>query len=150
MEANTILTNILNRLEDKVDKMSKDISVNTTITDSHTKMLSEMKGVHDINAKIILETRDEVKGLNNTVVNIISWKNGQTKAMENSIEDIKKLHERLIPIEQDYLDRKDKKKEVQAQTAGFAWKLAEKVIFAIIGAILISWKTIIENINKII
>lgn len=145
MDANTILTNTLNRLEDKVDKMSKDISVNTTITDSHTKMLSEMKGVHDLNAKIILETRDEVKGLNNTVVNIISWKNGQTKAMENSVEDIKKLHERLIPIEQDYIDRKDKKKEVQTQTAGFAWKLAEKVVFAIIGAILISWQTIINN-----
>lgn len=143
-----VLTNMLNRLEDKLDKVSTGLTANTTITSTHTQMLADMKGVHDVNAKIILETRDEMKSLNNTVVNIVSWKKGQIEAMAKNISDIKTLHDRLLPIEQDYNERKDKKKDTEQKVVGFAWKAMEKVLFAIIGAILISWQTILNNLKN--
>lgn len=143
-----VLTNILNRLEDKLDKVSTGLTANTTITSTHTQMLADMKGVHDVNAKIILETRDEMKDLKNEVVKINSWKNGQINYQEQSTKDIKTLHERLKPIEEDYQERLNKKKDTEQKVVGFAWKAMEKVLFAIIGAILISWQTILNNLKN--
>lgn len=142
-----ILLNALNRLESKLDTVSTGLTANTVVTESHTKMLAEMKGVHDLNAKVILETRDQLKELNNTVVHITSWKGGQIKATEQHTEDIKTIHERLNVIEQDYRERIDKKKDIQSRKDGLVWKLIEKVAFAIIGAILISWRTIIDSLK---
>lgn len=147
-----VLTNMLNRLEDKVDKISTGLATNTSVTGSHTKMLEDMKGVHDINARMILETRDQVKDLNNTVISIVSWKGGQIKATEQNIHDIKTIHERLSVIEQDYVDRRDKKKDleknIQEEKVGLLRNVIEKVIFAIVGAVLISWQEIIKHIFK--
>jgi len=145
-----ILTNILNRLEDKVDKISTGLTTNTSVTGSHTKMLEDMKGVHDVNAKIILETRDQVKDLNNTVISIVSWKGGQIKATEQNIHDIKTIHERLSAIEQDYFERRDKKKDleknIQQEKVGLLRNVIEKAIYAIVGAILISWQEIANKL----
>lgn len=141
-----VLTNILNRMEDKIDKMSTGLTTNTTVTESHTKMLAEMKGVHDLNAKVILDTRDEIKDLKNEVLKINSWKNGQTNYQVQTLEDIRNLHERLTPIEKDYQDRNKKKDEVEKNWSNILWKGVEKVVLIVAGAILISWREITKNI----
>lgn len=140
-----VLLGILNRLENKLDTVSNGLTTNTVVTESHTKMLSDMRGVHDVNAKVILETRDEIKDLKNEVLKITSWKNGQIIQNEKVIMDVRTLHDRILPLEQDFIERKDKKKEIQKKGEGFLWRAIEKIIFAIAGATLISWKTIIDN-----
>lgn len=141
-----VLTNILNRLEDKVDKISTGLTTNTSVTESHTKMLSDMKGVHDVNAKIILDTRDEMKDIKNSIVRIESWKNGQILYQQQTMEDIRNIHDRLSPIEQDFVHRKEKKSEVERNWSSILWSGVEKVVLIVIGAILISWREIIKKI----
>ncbi len=142
-----VLTNILNRLEDKVDKISTGLATNTSVTGSHTKMLEDMKGVHDINARIILETRDQVKDLNNEIIKITSWKNGQTQYQIQTMEDIKNLHNRLTPIEQDFINRDNKKKDTERNWSKILWSGVEKVVLIVAGAILISWREIFNKIQ---
>ena len=143
-----VLTNFLNRLEDKLDKVSTDLTRNTSETQAHTKALSEMKSVHDVNAKIILETRDELKEVKNEVIKITSWKNGQIQYQTQTMEDIKNLHERLSPIEKEYNDMWAKKKETEKNLKGIWWNGVEKLVLVIVGAILISWRELINIIFK--
>lgn len=141
-----VLTNILNRLEDKVDKISTGLTTNTSVTQSHTEMLASMRNVHDINAKIILDTRDEIKDLKNEVIKINSWKNGQTLYQQQTMEDVKNLHERLTPIEKDFVDRSKKKEQTHSNVLKIVWSGVEKVVLIALGAILISWREIIKKI----
>lgn len=141
-----VLTNILNRLEDKVDKISTGLTTNTSVTQSHTEMLASMRNVHDLNAKVILETRDEVKDLSRELLKINSWKNGQIQYQNQAMEDIKNLHERLTPIEKDFTERSKKKEQTHSNVMKIVWSGAEKVVLIALGAILISWREIIKNI----
>jgi seryl-tRNA synthetase len=143
-----VLTNILNRLEDKLDKVSTDLTRNTSETQAHTQALSDMKSVHDINAKIILETRDELKEVKNEVIKITSWKEGQTLKDVQVLADLKTLHGRIQPIEEDYLQRRNKKKETEDGVKKLKWGAMEKIAYAIVGAILISWRELINIIFK--
>ena len=141
-----VLTNILNRLEDKVDKISTGLTTNTSVTQSHTEMLASMRNVHDLNAKVILETRDEVKDLSRELLKINSWKNGQIQYQNQAMEDIKNLHERLTPIEKDFTERSKKKEQTHSNVLKIVWSGVEKVVLIALGAILISWREIIKKI----
>lgn len=142
-----ILMNILNRVEGKVDNLSTGLATNTSVTESHTRMLADMKGVHDLNAKVILDTRDEVKDLTSSLKRIESWKDGQTLYQHQTMEDIKNLHDRFRPIEEDFIQRGKKKAETGKTLSDIAWRAFERVVLIIIGAILISWREIINNIK---
>lgn len=139
-----VLIATLNRLENKVDSLSMGLATNTTVTKSHTDMLGDMKNVHDLNAKVILETRDKVKELDNKLMRIESWKNGQTEYQQQTMQDIKNIHERLLPIEKDFQGRSDKKKDIEKRWSDILWKSVERVALIVGGAVLISWREIFK------
>lgn len=143
-----VLISTLNRLEDKVDKLSTGLATNTTVTDSHTRMLSDMKGVHDVNAKIILDTHDEMKDIKNGMMRIESWKNGQTLYQQKTLEDVIEIKKRLEPLENDLSERNYHDEETHKNWSSIFWKGTEKIVLIIAGAILISWKEILSKIIK--
>ena len=140
-----VLTNILNRMEDKLDKVSNGLIKNTSVTESHTNMLSDMKGVHDLNAKVILDTRDAIKDVKNELIKIDSWKNGQIVYQEQTLKDVKSIHERLSPIEKDFTDRLKKREDTSKNIRGIWWTGIERVVLWIAIATLISWRDLINK-----
>jgi len=142
-----ILISILNRLEGKVDILSTGLATNTAETTNHTHLLNEMKNTHDINAKIIIDTNSAIKEVKNEVLKINSWKNGQILYQTQNLEDIKNLHDRLSPIEADFISRLTKKKETEKNWSAILWSGIEKVVLIVAGAILISWREIFNNVK---
>jgi hypothetical protein len=142
---NEILVNTLNRVETKLDNLTTGLATNTAVTEGHSKVLSDMKGVHDVNAKVILDTRDEVKELTNALLRIESWKNGQILYQNETLGNVKSLDERLKPIEADYNERFKLKAANNNSFREIKWRTIERIGLIIGGAILISWKTIITH-----
>lgn len=141
-----VLISTLNRIEDKLDKVSTGLTSNTTTTESHTKILGDMKENQTVNSKVIQDTRDEIKDINNSMAKIDSWKNGQTLYQHKTLEDIQNLFTRLSPIEKDFFTRTQTKIETVTRIKGIVWDGIKVVTFIVVGAIIVSWKDIAQHI----
>jgi TolA-binding protein len=142
-----VLLQTLNRLENKVDVMSTGLATNTAETKAHTGALEEIKKVHHDNGKVITNTREEIGKMANSLLRIESWKNGQTLYQEKTNSDLIEFNKRLTPIEQDYKDRSEKQTNTKKRWGSIFWSGVEKAVLLVAGAILISWKTIIDNLK---
>lgn len=138
---NSLLLKTLERLESKVDNVSIGLIKNTEITNTHTGMLSDMKSVHDTNAA-------KITNIEYQLTRIESWKNGQILFQAKTNEDISGLKETLRPIKEDYDKRQKNDQENKRNVKEIIWRAIERVTLLIVGGTLMSWRTIIDNINK--
>jgi hypothetical protein len=141
-----LLIETLKRLESKVDQLSTGLATNTAVTESHTRMLGEMKTVHDLNARVILETKDHVQELQNALKRIESWKDGQTLYQQKAIEEINGIKSRLSPVEIDYLARMKAREENAKNFKSIIWKGIERALMWITIGFLLPWKTLLNKI----
>lgn len=138
-----VIVNTLNRVEEKVDRLSTGLATNTAVTDSHTKVLNEIKIVHDSNAVKIIN-------IENQLMRVDSWKNGQTLYQQKTLEDVSNLEKRLAPIEKDFASRTKIKEENDKEISKTKWDGIRHALWIVIGAIIASWKTILDNLHKLL
>lgn len=128
-------------MEEKVDRLSTGLATNTAVTDSHTRLLNDIKIVHDTNSTKIIN-------IENQLMRVDSWKNGQTIYQQKTLEDVTNINKRLEPIERDFESRMKTKEESDKEISKTKWDWIRHALWIVTGAIIASWRSILENINK--